>query len=46
MKKIVLFSATLISVAGANAQTHLDTTKIHQLEDVVVKGVRAQENAA
>ena len=45
MKKIVLFSATLISVAGANAQTHLDTTKIHQLEDVVVKGVRAQENA-
>ena len=45
MKKIVLLSAALACFAGAEAQETVDTLKAQQLQDVVVKGVRASENA-
>ncbi len=45
MKKIVLLSAALCCVAGVSAQDNIDTLKAQQLEGVVVKAVRAQENA-
>lgn len=43
MKRIVFVAAALSSVAGANAQ--VDTLATQQLQEVVVKGVRADKNA-
>lgn len=45
MKKIVLFAAALASAAGVNAETPVDTLQSQELQDVVVKGVRASQNA-
>lgn len=45
MKKIVLLTAALASVAGVSAQETVDTLKAQNLHEVVVKAVRAQENA-
>ena len=45
MKKIVLLTAALACAAGANAQENFDTLKAQKLNEVVVKAVRAPENA-
>ena len=45
MKKIVLLTATLLTVVGASAQESVDTLKAQKLKEVVVKAVRAPENA-
>ena len=48
-KKTFLFSAALATVVQANAQsektTGYDSTRVEQLSEVVVNGVRAQKNA-
>ena len=48
-KKTYLFSAALATVVQANAQsenvTRYDSTRVEQLSEVVVNGVRAQKNA-
>ena len=48
-KKTFLFSAALATVVQANAQsektTVYDSTRVEQLSEVVVNGVRAQKNA-
>ena len=48
MKRLFLSMATLVCVASMNAQSKAalyDSTKVEQLQEVVVKGVRAQKNA-
>ena len=48
MKRLFLSMATLVYVASMNAQSKAalyDSTKVEQLQEVVVKGVRAQKNA-
>ncbi|MCR5076868.1 MAG: TonB-dependent receptor [Prevotella sp.] len=45
MKKIVLFTAALVCVAGVKAQETTDTLAQQQLDEVVVAGVRAQKTA-
>lgn len=45
MKKIVLLTATLLTVVGASAQESVDTLKAQKLKEVVVEAVRAPENA-
>ena len=47
-KKLFLVMAALVSVASMNAQNHkalYDSTQVEQLQELVVKGVRAQKNA-
>ena len=46
MKRLFLSMATLVCVASMNAQSKAalyDSTKVEQLQEVVVKGVRAQK---
>ncbi|MBQ6549558.1 MAG: TonB-dependent receptor plug domain-containing protein [Prevotella sp.] len=48
MKRLFLSMATLVCVSSMNAQSKAalyDSTKVEQLQEVVVKGVRAQKNA-
>ena len=48
MERLFLSMATLVCVASMNAQSKAalyDSTKVEQLQEVVVKGVRAQKNA-
>ena len=48
MKKIILGMTALVCAVGVNAQKKValyDSTKVEQLQEVVVKGVRAQQNA-
>lgn len=48
MKRLFLSMATLVCVASMNAQSKAalyDSTKVELLQEVVVKGVRAQKNA-
>lgn len=48
MKRLFLSMAALVCVASMNAQSKAalyDSTKVEQLQEVVVKGVRAQKNA-
>ncbi len=48
MKRLFLSLAALVCVASMNAQGKAalyDSTKVEQLQEVVVKGVRAQKNA-
>ena len=47
MKKTILFAMLLVAAGHANvyAQTTEDSLRMEQLQEVVVKGVRAQKNA-
>ena len=48
MNRLFLSMATLVCVSSMNAQSKAalyDSTKVEQLQEVVVKGVRAQKNA-
>ena len=48
MKRLVFSVTALMCVIGVNAQNRsalYDSTQVEQLQEVVVKGVRAQKNA-
>ena len=48
MKRFVFGMTALVCAMGVNAQSKAalyDSTKVEQLQEVVVKGVRAQKNA-